>query len=213
MLTLIWLLLGSVAVRILRSLGELIPYVGPLFQELNPVIAFFIFIGLGRFAADKVSKLAPPGRAWFLAYMLVVCSLTFVSPYVAGYYTFPVIVARAMAVEKHVELTYEQASTSVKELLRHETGSAGVIGYAIYSERSQLVGRNLGEYVGRQFEDVDGLGGLLGALINIILHTIPMLLKWILCDKLAWVGEARLVGLVFWYLFSLSLSYGAYRTA
>jgi hypothetical protein len=212
-LRLISFLIAPVVVRILLSLGELIPYVGPLLQQLNPVIAFFIFIGLGLFAAEKASKLTPARRTLFLAYTLVVCSLTYISAYVAGYYTFPVTVARAVAAEKHVELTYEQASTSVRELLRQETGSDGVIGYAIYSERRQLVGRNLADYAGRQFEEAEGLEGLLGALLNIILHTIPMLLRWILCDKLAWVVEAGLVGLTFWYLFSVVLSYGAYRTA
>jgi hypothetical protein len=209
-LALLLFLLIPVAVQGLLTLAGIIPYVGVVFQWLGPILAFFIFFAIGQHAGEKAKRLTPARRALLLGYALVVCTFTFAAPYVAGYYTYPVKVARTVAAEKHVDLTYEQASNDVKALLREETGSDGVIGYAIYSERLQLAARSYGEYVGSQFEDIDDLGGLISAVLNIILHTIPMLLKWALCNKLGFVGEAGLVGLGFWYLFSVALSYVAY---
>lgn len=212
-LALLLFLLIPVVVQSLLTLAGIIPYVGVIFQWLGPILAFFIFVAIGQHAGEKAKRLTPARRALFLGYALVVCTFTFAGPYVAGYYTYPVKVARNVAAEKHVNLTYEQASNAVKALLSQETGSDGVIAYAIYSERLQLSARSYGEYVGSQFEDIDDLGGLIGAVLNIILYTIPMLLKWALCDKLGWVGEAGLVGLGFWYLFSVALSYVAYRVS
>ena len=58
---------------------------------------------------------------------------------------------------------------------------------------------------------MNDLEELPSVLINIILHTIPMILKWVLCDTLQWVRDPGAVGLAFWYLLSLTLSYVMYR--
>ena len=96
MLELLLFLLGPMVLRLLLSLGELIPYVGSFLQQFNPVLAFFIFIGIGLYAGEKAEGLTPASRTLFLAYALVVCSLTYIGPYVAGYYTFPVKAARTV---------------------------------------------------------------------------------------------------------------------
>lgn len=214
MLKLVLFLLCPAILRSLLSFTELIPYVGAFFQAINPIIAFFIFLSIGWYAGGEAKDLTQVRRTLFLAYALVACSLTYIAPYVAGYYTLPLKVARTVAAQKHVELTYREASNSVRTLLRQETGSDGVIAYAIYSQRSQLAGRSFVDYCARQFEEVYDLLDIPIALINIILHAIPFLLKWLLCDKLAWIGigEASLISLTFWYLFSVTLLYVGYRT-
>ncbi len=213
MVALLLFLLIPVAVQVLVSFAAIIPYVGPIFQWLGPFLAFFIFFHIGQHASDAAKGLTPARRTLLLGYAFVVCTCTFAVPYVAGYYTYPVKVGRAIATSQHVDLTYGQASNAVRGLLRKETGSDGLIAYAIYSERLQLSADSYGKYVGAQFEDVDDLGGFIGALINIVLHTIPMLLKWAVCDKLKWVAEAGFVGFGFWYLVSVVLSYLGYRAA
>jgi len=57
-------------------------------------------------------------------------------------------------------------------MLREQTGSDGLFAYAIYSERSQLSSNSYHEFVHSQFDDVDDLEGLIGALINIVRHAI-----------------------------------------
>lgn len=213
MLTLLLFWLVPVAARTLLSLGALIPYVGSMFQGLGPILAFFIFFFIGQHAGNNAKGFTPTRRALLLGYAFLVCTSTFAAPYVADYYTYPVKVARAVAAEKHVRLTYAQAANSAKARLRRQTGSDGVIAYAWYTERLQLSAHSYGEYVGRQFEDIEGLGGVIAAGLNIALHTIPLFLTWALCDKLGWVREAGWVGLGFWYLVAVALSCWGYSAS
>jgi len=206
MLTLFLFLLVPAVIQILFALAGIIPYVGDFFHYLSQFLSFFLYLGIGAFAAEEARGLSPGKKRLLLGYTLVVCAFAFTIPYVAGYYTYPVKVARVIAAEKHGEFTYAQASDAVKALLVKETGSDGVIAYAIYTERVQLSSASFGEYVGKQFSDIDDLGGLLSAVINTILHAIPMLLKSLLCNGLGLIREAGLIGLGFWYLFSVILA-------
>jgi len=209
-LELLLILLIPVVVQGILPLASIIPYAGGIFKELAPFVAFYIFFTIGQYSGDKAKWLSLRSGYLLIGYVLIVCTVTFASPYLAGYYTYPVKVTRSFAAEKHVNLNYEQASNTAKEYLRQETGSDGVIAYAIYSARPQLSAHSYGEYVSRQFDDIDDLGGFIAAGINIVLHTIPIFLTWILCFKLGWVGEAGLVGLGFWYLFYVGLCYIGY---
>jgi hypothetical protein len=209
-LALLPLLIVPVAIQVLLSLGALIPYVGGFVSEIGSILAFFVFFFIGDHAGGKAKRLTRGRRAAMFVYALVACTLTFATPYAAGYYTRPVTFARTVAAEKHVTVTYEEASTSIKALLRQETGSDGVIASAIYGERVQLSAHSLGQYISGQFDDVDDLEGIVSAVVNTVLHTIPMLLKWVLCDKLGWVSEPGFIGLGFWYLVALALSCWGY---
>ena len=210
MLALLPLLLVPVAIQALLSLGALIPYVGGFISEIQSILAFVVFYFIGDHAGGKAQGVTGGRRAGIIIYALVACTLTFATPYAAGYYTRPVIFARSIAAEKHVTVTYEEASNLIKALLRQETGSDGVIASAIYGERVQLSAHSLGQYISGQFDDLDDLEGIVSAVVNIVLHTIPMLLKWVLSDKFGWVSEPGFIGLGFWYLVSLALSCWGY---
>ena len=67
--------LGPVVVQALFTVGEIIPYVGSLFQTLRPILAFFIFLAIGWHASELSKALAPAVRALFLSYALAVCSM------------------------------------------------------------------------------------------------------------------------------------------
>jgi hypothetical protein len=201
------LLIGATTVQVLLALAALIPYVGGFLEEFRPVLAFFVLAGIGMFAAGMAEKLSVAQRKLVLAYALIVATVAFVSSYIASYYTYPARIVRAVAAEKKLTLSYTQGAEAIKSSLLRETGSAGVLAYALYTERLQLSARGLGNFIGSQFEDVDDLDGILSAIINIALHTIPWLLKLLLCDALGWISEPGIIGLVFWYLFSLAVSY------
>ena len=105
-------------------------------------------------------------------YAFLVCTSIFISPYIVGYYTLPVKIGRVVAAEQHVNLSYKESSGVARAMLREQTGSDGLFAYAIYSERSQLSSNSYHEFVHSQFDDVDDLEGLIGALINIVRHAI-----------------------------------------
>lgn len=71
---------------------------------------------------------------------------------------------------------------------------------------------SFGEYVKGQIEEADDLEGLVGAGANVVLRSVPMGLKWILCDKLGVVSEPGLVGLAFWYLLAVAVAYWGCRS-
>jgi hypothetical protein len=206
-LGLMFLLVGATTVQVLLALAALIPYVGGFFEEFRPVLAFFVLAGIGMLAAGMAAKLSVPQRKLVLACALIAATAAFVSSYVANYYTYPARIVRAAATEKKLTLTYARAAEAMKSSLIRETGSAGILAYALYTERLQLSARSLGKFIGSQFADVDDLDGILSAIINIALHTIPWLLKLFLCDVLEWISEPGIIGCAFWYLFSLALSY------
>ena len=197
----------------LLSLAGIIPYVGFIFQSITPFVAFGVFFFIGVHTRSAATGLGPHGRTLLICYAGLVCTCTFVAPYVSGYYTYPVTVARAVSASRHVEVSYGQASKVGKALLRTETGGDGVLAYAVYSERRRLSAKSFGEYVGSQFEDIDSPEGFIGAVVNVVLWSVPMLLKWVLCDKLKWVVDGAYVGLMFWYAFSVTLSYWGYKSA
>jgi hypothetical protein len=197
--------LTPVALQVLLSLGALIPVVGPLFQWLAPMLAFFVYFFVGAHAADLTKSATSVQRTLVAALALVVGTCAFASPYVVEYFTLPIRVSRNVLEEQEEIITYQQASREVRTLLRKDMGSDGVLASAIYSERRQLTAQSYGEYFSKQFEDLDDLGGLVAAVVNSALHAIPMTLKLVLCDKLEWVGEPGAVGLVFWYLVAMAL--------
>lgn len=193
--------IGLILIMAAVCAGELVPGLGTFLREFNPVVAFFLYIGLGYITGSKVGSL-PTARA------LVVCSLLahfllYSTPFIVGYYTFPAKIAKSMTKARGTEVSYAEAATSLKAFLERETRFHGIPAYAVYSERRSLMAANLKEYAARKFEDVDDLGSLLAAILNIMLHSIPILLKWLLTDKLAIVHEPGYIGLIFWYLMSL----------
>lgn len=209
---LVVLLVAAALIQVLLTLAAVIPYVGVVFQFIRPIAAFFIFAGMGLLAGEMAEKLSATQKRVVLTCVLIAASISFVGPYVAGYYTHPVRIARSLA-EKNLSVTYGKATDVMKSSLLQETGSSGVLAYALYSERLQLSARSVGNFFASEFEDVDDLGGIIAALINTVLHAIPWLLKLAICDGLGWVSEAGAIGLAFWYLFSLLLTYIGFRTA
>lgn len=211
-LDLLLFLFVPIVSMILINIAIIIPYIGSIFQLLGSIIGFFVFFFIGMHGAEKAKGNKPAIRSFLFGYVFIVCTLTFAVPYIVGYYTYPIKVSRNFTKETHSSMTNMQASKAIKDMLITETGSDGIVAYAIYSERQQLSVSSYGKFVGNQFEDVDDLGGIVGAIINIILYSIPMLLKWIICDKLELIKEAGFVGLFFWYFFSLTLSYIGWKS-
>lgn len=219
MVHLVVLLLLSVTSQALLSLLGLVPYIGFVVEAFRPLLAFSIFVVIGVYAGNRANGQAPFTKALLLIYALAVAAVTFATMYAADYYARPVKLAQAVAADKtapadrRVKLTYAQAADAVTALLRQKVGSDGIVAYAIYSERVQLSAHSYRDYVSKEFEAVDDLGGLIAALFSVVFHTIPMLLKWLLCDKLGLVTEAGLVGLGFWLLSSLGLTYAGWCSA
>lgn len=181
------------------SAGEWVPRVGTFFHELAPIVAFFLYLGLGYIAGSKLRELPTSGR------VLVACSLLahfllYSTPYLVGYYMLPSDLAKSMTKERGAEVSYSEAAAALSSVLEKETGLHGVPAYAVFSERRSLTAANVKDYVARQFEDVDDLGPLLAAIVNTVLHTLPVGLKWLLTDRLEIVREPGYIGLVFWYL-------------
>ena len=205
--------LVTVVVQVLLTLAAVIPYVGGLFQFLQPILAFFLFVGIGLLTGSSTEKVPSRQRRPVLLFLIAAASLCFAGPYVVGYYTYPVKIARSVASNPNLNLTYSQAFDAMKSSLRQETGSDGVVAYALYTERLQLSANSFGKFVSSEFEDVDDFGGIISAIINTVLHAIPLLVKLLLCDTLRWVAEAGIIGLVFWYLLALALTYVGFRTA
>ena len=202
-----------IAATALLKLAELIPYVGGFVQLIEPLIAFYLFVFIGISFGEKLRESKSLGTSFLFTCIIGVCTLTFAAPYIVGYYTYPIKLAQQVTKETRQDATYAQASSVIKDLLNKEVGSDGIVSYAIYIERRQLSSRNLSEYAGQQFEEIDDLGGVIAAIVNVILHAIPLLLKSILCTQLGWVSEAGLIGIIFWYLFSLLLSFLGWKTA
>jgi hypothetical protein len=174
-------------------------FLGEFCREIQPLIAFFLYFGLGYTVGSNLGA----SRA------LVVCSLIahlllYVTPFAVGYYQASSQIAESMAKETGSEVSHAQAAASFDLFLEKGTGFQGIPGYAVYSERRSLSAANVKEYAARQFEDVDDLGPLLSAVLNTVLYTIPIALKWLLTDKLTIVGEPGYIGLVFWYLVALA---------
>jgi hypothetical protein len=212
-LAITFVFLAAVTVQVLLTAAGAIPYIGDLFESLRPVLAFIIFVGIGFLGRSIAEHFTPTKRAAFFAVIALGCAITFASPYVIGYYTWPLKVGRAVEAERHVQITYAEAATAAKSFLRQETGSDGVTAYALYTERVHLSAKSFGEFTAHQFEEVEGIESLLGAVINVILHAIPMLLKLIFCDKLMWITEAGMLGIIFWYLIAVTLAYFGYKTS
>ena len=209
---LLFLVVPTVSIALLKA-ATLIPYVGVLIQFLLPFVVFFVYFFIGVYGGERASNETEPAKKrLLLGYTFLICTMTFASPFIIGYYTYPVKVVQNISAVNHKSVTYTQASEIIKNELNDKIGYSGMIAFAIYTERLQLTSDNFGEYCGQQFEDVDDLGGIISAVINIILHAIPMLLKWLLCTKLGFVSEAGFVVLTFWYLFSMLLSYFGWKS-
>ena len=192
--------------------GELIPYLGPFFGEFRPVAAFFLYFGLGFLMGDAYSEATARRRGLLLTVALAGHLLLFATPFVAGYYILPAKVAAAAKKNNDgKDLKYSDAAVSTRVFLEKETECHGVAAYAIYSMRQSMEASNAGEHVAHQFEGVDGLGSCLAALINIVLYTIPIALKWLLVSKLHVVGDPAYIGLAFWYLVALAFSFFGLR--
>ncbi len=202
-----------IAVLALVTLGILIPHVGPFFQEIRPIISFFVFISIGSGAGENAIYYDGIQKWLFVGFFLVVCSLAFISPIMTDYYALPIQVTRFAKANQQVEVTYQQALGIVKDMLRQETGSDGVLSYAIYTERIQLTDGDFSAYSSSQFEDIDDAEGILSAILNIVIHAVPILLTWVFYDILGWVSDAGLVGLTFWYVFSVTVSIVAFYKA
>lgn len=186
--------------------GELIPKIGPLLAELRPLVAFFMYVGLGWSMGDAYSERSGTRRALLVSVALAGHLLLYSTPLIVGYYTFPARVAAAMAKSEGRRMSYGEATAIARAFLAKETGLYGPPAYAVYSMRQSLTPSNAGEHIAREFEDVDDLGGCIAALLNVVLYTIPIALKWLLVGKLHLVGEAGYIGLVFWYIVALSFS-------
>lgn len=113
--------------------------------------------------------------------------------------------------ESHTIVTYNESAEALRARLLKETGGTGILAFSIYSERLPLNATSYKEFIKSELEDIDDFLPLLTAIINITLQSIPMLFKWILCDKLGLIREAGWVGLVFWYIFSLTLAYFGWK--
>jgi hypothetical protein len=177
-------------------------FLGTLCRELKPVVAFFLFLGLGYITGSKLDRLHNGSRV-LVVLSLIAHLLLYLTPSIVGYYKASEGLAKSMTKERGVETGRAQAATSLDIFLEKETGFQGVPAYAVYSERRSLASANIKEYAAKQFEDVDDLGPLIAALLNIVLYTIQMALKWLLTDTLSIVDDPGYIGLVFWYLVAL----------
>jgi hypothetical protein len=193
--------LGLVLIMAAVSAGEVVPGLGTFLREFRPVVAFFLYFGLGYITSSRIASL--PAARGLVACSLLGHFLLYSTPFLVGYYTFPAKMAKSMTEEKGTEVSYTEAAASLKTFLASETRFHGVPAYAVYSERRSLMAANIKEYAAHQFEDVDDLGPLLAAILNVILYSIPIGLKWFLVDTLGVVHEPGYIGLVFWYLAAL----------
>lgn len=207
------LALGAVLMLVMAAVtaGAWLPGVGGFFHEVAPVAAFFVYFGFGVATGGKVGGLPGSARG-IVACSIIALFAIYSTPFIVDYYRSPAKLAEAMAKEKGTGVSYAEAAASLDLFVAKETGVHGLPGYAIYSERSSLATASIGEYASRQFDDVDGLGGILAALLNIVLFTIPIGLKWLLCDTWKMVREPGYIGLVFWYLTALGFFIGGFMT-
>jgi hypothetical protein len=186
-------------VMVAVTAGTWLPGVGGFFHEVAPVAAFCVYFGFGFSRGEKTEGL-PGSTKGIVLCSLIALTAIYSAPYIAEYYRSPVKLAEAMSKERGTVVTYAEAAAALDLFVGKETGVHGIPGFAIYSERSSLTASSLGEYASHQFDDVDDLGGILAALLNIVLFTIPIGVKWLLCDTWKVVHEPGYVGLVFWYL-------------
>jgi hypothetical protein len=200
------LALSVVFILIMAALtaGQWNPTFGPFLRELTPVAAFFLYFGLGYITSDKKSRLLTGGGV-LVALSLVAHLFLYSTAFIVGHYEASSKLAVDMAKEKHSDVSYAEAAASLDLFVEKETGFRGIPGYAVYSERRSIAAANIKEYAGKQLEDVDDLGPLLAALLNILLYTIPITLKWLLTDTFEIVHEPGYIGLVFWYLVALGM--------
>jgi hypothetical protein len=196
----------------LFNFGEVIPYIGVLFQLFKPILFFFLFCYLGVSLGEMAQKNEFFKRSTLFVYLILVCTISYVNIHAIGYYAVPLKVIKAVNEKTHKVISYSEASVEIDKLLLKEVGSKGVLSFAIYTERIKLRENTFKKHITGQFQDIDDLGGLISAVINIILISIPMALKWILNIKLQWVSEVGLIGLVFWYLIALLFSYLGWKS-
>lgn len=85
--------------------------------------------------------------------------------------------------------------------------------YAVVRQRARLESTDLGLVLADQLEGVDGLGGLIVALANVLLQAIPIMSSWLLHKKLGIVGEPGLIGIFYWWLVAMLVTYIGFRKA
>jgi hypothetical protein len=191
--------------------GELIPWVGPLFRELRPVAAFFVYLGLGWSLGGAYSELRGGASGALLSVGLAIHLVLYSIPLIVGYYTFPVKVAAAIEKSEGSRPSYSVAAAAAQVFLEKETGFHGVPAYAIYSMRQSLLANSAQEYIGHEFDGVDDPVGCAVALLNIVLYLVPIGLKWLLVTKFHLMNEPAYISLVFWYLVAMGFSYYGFR--
>jgi hypothetical protein len=196
----------------------LIPFIGDLVSSIWKVLVLWLWIVLGSQFGEIMWGRRGAARAAVALYSLCVVTLTFVSTYAVGYYTVPIGIRRQMDLtpEQRTVATYAFVASAVRERIRAETGFGGIAGHAIFAERQHLSREAFGEFVGSQYEEAGQEGeegAFLTATINVLLYSIPVVMKFALSDKLHWVREPGLIGLSFWYVLTLLLVYIGYRGA
>jgi len=195
----------------------LIPFIGELVQSVWSVLALWLWMILGSYFGEMMWGRQGVARTTIAFYSLFVVTLAFATTYGVGYYTAPWRIRRQMNLtpEQRAVATYGLVASMVRERVHAETGFNGIVGHAIFAERQHLSREGFSDFVSSQYEEAGQEGeegAFLAATANVILYSLPVVIKIVLCDKLHWIKDPGLVGLGFWYILTLLLVYLGYRS-
>lgn len=204
-------IVGIISTLAVITLLKVAPVVGPFFSLVAPVCAFFCYLLYGATIYDVADELKGVSKILLIGLAILLHFFIYITPFVVGYFTFPVKVQRSVEKSRQVQISYRKSFDLSQSMFVEKTGSSGILGYAKYDMRQQLSAESVGEYVDKKLKHLDGLGSFISAVINTILYVIPVFLKWLLADTLSLVEEPAYIGLGFWYLVGLFWSAVGYR--
>jgi hypothetical protein len=162
----------------------------------------FIYLGflLRQTNTDARWSLVPVVLLIFAAFF----GILFVSGSIGDWYVLPM---KVMAGVEHGPFThrYAEAHAAVDGYLQKEVGKGGVVGHLLISARRSMTKEGFGRAVASQFEGIDSLGGLIAALVNIVLIAIPWLIVWLIGVVSESSANPAHVYLGWWSFFSFAL--------
>ena len=185
-----------VIVQFIFYLVFYIPFIGKFLSGFVPVARFFMYALMAielqeildyKSLKQKISK--------FQIVLIAFCfSVVFTSSYFAEYVHYPYKIAHRL------DASPAKISREFESHLKRQTGSSGFIGFMKFKFEQPV--RISGDEIDSVTGDVDDLGGLVIAIINLILLIFPLILFFILNNLLGLQIGGGLIYFAFWYVMS-----------
>ncbi|MGL4503122.1 MAG: hypothetical protein ACRCU2_28930 [Planktothrix sp.] len=181
-----------------------IPFIGKFLSGFVPVARFFMYGFMGLEFKEILKSKPLDQKVNKLKVMLIaLCfSVVFTSSYFAEYVHYPYRLAYRL------DASPAKVSRDFDSHLKRQTGSSGFIGFMKFKFEQPV--RVSGDQIESVAGDVEDLGGLVIAIINLILLIFPLILFFILNNLLGLQIGGGLIYFTFWYVMSGLIVYGLF---